>query len=66
MTQQTLPNLMDRETIQDIRESAVAYADSVVNDHWKEAYKALALAADHVDAMIARTEIARSAFETTE
>jgi predicted metal-dependent hydrolase len=50
-----LPNLMDRVTLIDIRDAAYSYADHVENENWKNAYRRLASAADHLDAMIART-----------
>jgi hypothetical protein len=50
-----LPDLNDRETLIDIRDSALSFENVVGNESWREAYRRLASAADHLDAMIART-----------
>lgn len=60
-----LPNLMDRETVQDVCEAAEAYRDNVDNEHWKDAFRELAMAADRVDAMLARSEF-RPSIDATE
>ena len=46
----------EREELQEIRDRAVGITETVGNDHWKQALKQLAGAADRLDAMIARTE----------
>lgn len=47
---------LDRNTLQRIRSGADHMAVETVNPHWIRAYEALSQAADHLDAMIARTE----------
>ena len=51
-------DLMQRENLQDIRETAHGMTVANLNPHWVEAYRALAVAADHLDAMQARSEVA--------
>ena len=51
------PNLYDRETLQGIRDTAREEAvNSYLNSHWQAAFRELARAADHLDAMQARAE----------
>ena len=47
-------NRMNRSYYQQIRDEANADRDMVGNDDWRRAYEQLSIAADHVDAMIAR------------
>jgi hypothetical protein len=58
-----LPNLMDRETLQDLKYAARCHEDSVDNESWKDAFKQFANVADRLDAMIARTEICSCQFD---
>jgi len=46
----------EREELQEIRDRAIRITKTVGNDHWRQALKQLAGAADRLDAMIARTE----------
>jgi len=51
------PNLYNRETLQAIRDTARAEAvNSYLNGHWQTAFRELARAADHLDAMQARAK----------
>ncbi len=45
-----------REELKDLRDKAVANAESVPNNHWQRAYRQLADALDRLDAMEARAE----------
>jgi len=49
-------NDFTREELQDLRDKAVMNAERVASNHWRQAYKLLAGAADRLDAMEARTE----------
>ena len=58
-------SIKDRETLQDIRDAA----ESMVEGSallWAEAYRNLATAADHLDAMWARTTIYQTEKEKSE
>ena len=46
----------EREELQEIRDRAVRITETVGNDHWKQALKQLAGAADRLDAMESRLE----------
>ena len=48
---------MKREELQEIRKKAKKSAENVENPDWIYAYTQLAMAADRLDAMIARTEV---------
>ena len=48
-----------REELQGLRERALHMEEVTPNQNWKAAYASLAQAADHLDAMIARTEVVK-------
>lgn len=47
---------LTREFLQELRITAFAAKDGVVNEAWRDAYLQLGTAADRLDAMEARTE----------
>ena len=53
-------DLTNRLVIQQIEQSARHMEDISINEYWKRAYADLAAAADRLDAMVARTEVATS------
>jgi len=48
---------LGRRELQLLRERSIHMEEVTPNQNWKAAYAALALAADHLDAMIARSEV---------
>ncbi len=51
-------DLSDRNVLQEIREIALNKSnEEYIDSLWKLAYKQLAIAVDHLDAMIARTTL---------
>lgn len=51
-------NILERETLQQIRDAAYGMASGNLNPMWQQAYLNLAVAADHLDAASARSTIA--------
>jgi len=50
-------SIQDREVLQDIRDAARSMVCIDTNPEWADAYRNLAIAADHLDAMWARVEV---------
>lgn len=49
-------DIVNRQFLIGLRDAADLYASDVPNRHWQCAFLALSQAADHCDAMLARTE----------